>query len=64
MWFHIFVHLKKDIRERRFHLNEEVQEWMRLWISQQSNYLLTTLELIVSSPSGKNILSVLEMTSE
>ncbi|KAG8234562.1 hypothetical protein J437_LFUL014491 [Ladona fulva] len=30
--FHIFGDLKKDIRGRRFHSDEEVQEWVRLWI--------------------------------
>ena len=28
--FHIFGDLKKDIRARRFHSEEEVQEWVRL----------------------------------
>ena len=33
--FHIFGDLKKDIRGRRFHSDEEVQEWVRLWIHQR-----------------------------
>ena len=33
--FHIFGDLKKDIRGRRFHSDEEVQEWVRLWIYQR-----------------------------
>ena len=33
--FHIFGDLKKGIRGRRFHLDEEVQEWVRLWIQQR-----------------------------
>ena len=33
--FHIFGDLKKDIRGRRFHSDEEVQEWVRLWIHQK-----------------------------
>ena len=33
--FHICGDLKKDIRGRRFHSDEEVQVWMRLWIHQQ-----------------------------
>ena len=32
--FQICGDLKKDIRSRRFHLAEEVQEWVRLWIHQ------------------------------
>ena len=32
--FHIFGDLKKDIRGLRFHSEEEVQEWVRLWIRQ------------------------------
>ena len=28
--FHIFGDLKKDIRGRRFHSDEDVQEWVRL----------------------------------
>ena len=30
--FHIFADLKKDILGRRFYSDEEVQEWVRLWI--------------------------------
>ena len=33
--FHIFDELKKDIRGRRFHLDEEVQDWVTLWIHQR-----------------------------
>ena len=32
---HIFGDLKIDIRGRRFHSDEEVQEWVRLWIHQR-----------------------------
>ena len=34
--FHIFGDLKKDIRGRRFHSDEEVQEWARFWIREWS----------------------------
>ena len=33
--FHIFGDLKKDISGRRFHSDEEVHEWVRLWIHQR-----------------------------
>ena len=33
--FHVFCDLKKDIRRRRFQSDEEVQEWVRLWIHQR-----------------------------
>ena len=33
--FHIFGDLKKDICGHQFHSNEEVQEWVRLWIHQR-----------------------------
>ena len=33
--FHIFGDLKKDIRGRQFHSEEEVQECVRLWIHQR-----------------------------
>ena len=32
---HIFGDLKKDIRRYRFHSDEKVQEWVRLWIHQR-----------------------------
>ena len=32
--FHIFGDLKKDINERLFHSDEEMQDWVRLWIHQ------------------------------
>ena len=53
--FHVFGDLKKDIRGRRFHPDEEVQEWVRLWIL----HLSTRLELIVSFPSGIHVLTLL-----
>ena len=42
---HIFCDPKKDIRGRRFHLDEEVQEWVRLWIISDI-HLSTTHEMI------------------
>ena len=33
--FHMFGELKKDIRGRRFHSDEEVQGWVNLWIHQR-----------------------------
>ena len=52
--FHIFGDLKKDIREHRFDSDEEVQEWMRLWIHQRPTFS-TRLELIVFSQWDKCI---------
>ena len=49
--FHIFGDLKKDIRGRRFHCEEEVKEWVRLWIHERPTSFYKT-ELIVSSTSG------------
>ena len=60
--FHIFGDLKKDICGRWFHLDEEVQDWVRLWIHQQP--FSARLELIVSSPSGINVLTLLAITFE
>ena len=40
--FHIFGYLKKDIRGRRFHSEEELQEWVRLCIHQRTTYFYTT----------------------
>ena len=33
--FHTFGDLKKDISGCRFHLDEEVQDWVRLWIHKR-----------------------------
>ena len=55
--FYLFGDLKKDIRGRRFHSNEEVQKWLRLWIHQRPTSF-TRLELIVSSPGGMNVLTL------
>ena len=47
--FHIFVGLKKDIRGRRFHSDEEVQEWVRLWIHQRpTSFYKTGIDRLVS----------------
>ena len=47
--FHIFGDLKKDIRGRRFHSDEEVQEWVRLWIHQRStSFYKTGVDYLVS----------------
>ena len=40
--FHIFGYLKKDIRGRRFHSDEEMHEWVRLWIHQRPTSLCKT----------------------
>ena len=56
--FQIFGDLKKDICGRRFHLDEEVKVQVRLWIHQRPTFS-TRLELIVSSPSGINVLTLL-----
>ena len=40
--FHIFSNLKKDISGHRFHLDEEVQEWVKLWIHQRPIYFYKT----------------------
>ena len=47
--FHIFGDLKKDSRGRRFHSDEEVQEWVRLWIHQRpTSFYETGIEHLVS----------------
>ena len=47
--FHIFRDLKKDIRGRRFYSDEEVQEWVRLWIQQRpTSFYKTGIDLLVS----------------
>ena len=46
---HIFGDLKKDIRERRFHSDEEMQEWVRLWIRQRpTSFYKTGIDRLVS----------------
>ena len=47
--FHIFGSLKKDIRGRLFHFDEEVEEWVRLWIHQQpTSFYKTGIDSLVS----------------
>ena len=47
--FHIFGDLKKDIRGRRFHSDEEVQEWVRLWIQQRpTSFYKTRIDGLIS----------------
>ena len=47
--FHIFGNLKKDICGRRFHLDEEVQVWVRLWIHQRlTSFYKTGIDRLVS----------------
>ena len=47
--FHIFGDLNKDIRGRRFHSDEEVQEWVRLWIYQgPTSFYKTGIDGLVS----------------
>ena len=47
--FHIFDDLKKDIRGRRFHSDEEVQGLVRLWIHQQpTSFYKTGIDRLVS----------------
>ena len=47
--FHIFGDLKKDIRGRQFHSDEEAQEWVRLWILQRhTSFYKTGIDCIVS----------------
>ena len=53
--FHISGHLKKDICGRRFHSDEEVQEWMRLWIHKRSTSFYKT---------GIDVLTLLAITLE
>ena len=60
---YIFGDLKKDIRGRRFYSYEEVQECVRLWIHQRPTSFII-LKLIVSSPSGINVLTLLAITFE
>ena len=59
----LFGDLKKDIRGRRFHSDEKVQEWVCCG-SISDLPLSTRLELIVSYPSGINVLSLLAITFE
>ena len=40
--FDLHIFLKKEIRGRRFHSDEEVQEWVRLWIHQRPTSLYKT----------------------
>ena len=60
--FHIFGDLKKDIRGRRLHWDEVVQDWVRLWVHERPT-LSTRLELIISSPSGINVVTLLAITA-
>ena len=47
--FHIFGDQKKDIRGRRFHSDEEVQEWVRLWIHQRpTSFYKTGIDRLIS----------------
>ena len=47
--FHIFDDLKEDIRGHRFHSDEEVQWWVRLWIHQRaSSFYDTGIDRLVS----------------
>ena len=47
--FHIFGNLKRDIRGHRFHLDEEVQEWVRLWIQNRStSFYKTAIDRLTS----------------
>ena len=46
--FHTFGDLKKNIRGRRFHSDEEVQEWVRLWIHQRpTSFYKTGIDILV-----------------
>ena len=47
--FHIFGDLRKNIRRRRFHSDEEVQEWVRLWIHQRpTSFYKTGIDRLIS----------------
>ena len=47
--FHIYDELKKYIRWRWFHSDEEVQEWMRLWIHQRpTSFSKNEIDCVVS----------------
>ena len=47
--FHIFGDLKEDIRGRRFDSDEEVQEWVRLWIHQRpTSFYKTRIDNLAS----------------
>ena len=46
--FHTFGGLKKDFHER-FHLDEEMQEWVRLWIHQRPTcFYKTGIDCLIS----------------
>ena len=53
--FHIFGDLKKDIRGRRSHSDEEVQEWVRLWIHQRPTSFYKTGNYRLASQCDKCI---------
>ena len=47
--FQIFGDLEKDIRGLRFHSDEEVREWVRLWINQRpTSFYKTGIDRLVS----------------
>ena len=47
--FHVFGDLKKAIPRHRFHSDEEVQEWVRLWIHQRpTSFYKTEIDRLVS----------------
>ena len=47
--FHSFGDLKKDIHGCQFHSDEEVQEWVRLWIHQRpTSFYKTGIDHLIS----------------
>ena len=47
--FHVFGDMKKDIHGRWFHSEEEVQEWVRLWIHKRpTSFYKTEIDRLVT----------------
>ena len=48
-YFHTFCDLKKDVRGRLFHWDEEVQKWVRLWNHQRpTSFYKTGIDRLIS----------------
>ena len=47
--FHTFGHVKKDNLGRRFHSDEEMQEWARMWIHKRpTSFCNTEIDRLIS----------------
>ena len=62
--FHAFGDLKKNVRGRWSHSDEEEQEWVRFWIRQRPmSFYKNGIDRLVS-PCGINLLKFLAITFE